>query len=725
MNSRNSLSVFFSIFLTLTVALAAHGKAQLRADFDSSRFLGAQQIPANIAAWMYLEQEVNNRDMGSNFIALDHNELDPRFDPKNRPVVLIGYLEIPREQAAMRIDLDGLSKRAKQMLFFKRDGKDYVRFFIHPLMEEKYAPEIKMWGKKVVDKDGNVVSYSPHYGDYVATLTSSLRSFVAWKRSDPSVFIGPKTSLAVNVQTDRKNDLDKLERAFAVSQLVRDLPQAEKDAVRVDFLLEPMVQSTAGVKDGKTYGNINRDYGDRDMVHPNGKSRYVPGFALTSAGPRGGEPMLIRMIRESGQTPEDFIQERVMGPLIRAGAYLGFDQGLVSEMHQQNVLFELDERGRLTGNILIRDLDAFKPDILTRVMRGLSAEPFLSAKRPYKLLKMGKAKNYYRLSYDEYIKSNWLENVQTMLGRYGMDLVAKSPTVRRQFDASPLEKVMDEISERADKTLLLEMTKRFGFETVFNAADMEAQETVNKQEYLKKKGKRFGAVKLKVARQDAKSGTLDLFIATYGEQLRKLLPEVNWQRRPLQLTDAQAEKVVSEFWVAELFVREEMMNSPLRTIFDTTAIVDKHKSQSPLKIQPGVNQEVLAKEYERLVFNYRHSSQKEVPRGAFYVLNKGIITAVSAKGEALGFAFLEPRSVIGSETLYYAGSTHPRVEPNRAVLKMLYDYADGRISRIPAIHTQRYAYPAVGSASQEDLEESDLATVRESAVSGACRALFK
>jgi len=713
------------LLLNLSLSLSAVANVQLTKDFDQSRFLTVNDIPNNISPWIYLEQVVNNRNMGSNFqiLPLDHSNLDARFDPMNRPVIKMGYLEIPVDESNSKVDNDGLSKRAKRVYFFKRGGKLYERMFIHPLMEHKYQAEIKQWGVPYKDDKG-VTRYRVHYGDFAATLTASLRSWVTWNIKNPEEWAGPKTSLAVTVQTDRKNDLDKLERAYAVSLIVRGIDPKILEKLGVDFLLEPMVQNTFNIKDGKSYGNINRDYGDREMVHPNGKARYAPGFAITSAGPNGEAPLLIKMIEQSGMTAENFIYEKMMGPLARINAYLTYQLGLIGELHQQNVLFELDEKGMLTGRVLIRDLDAFKPDLRMRIIRGLSAEEFLHAKRPYKLLKMGKAANYYRVSYDEYIKSNWLENIQGALERHGQHLLKESSAGRRRNQQTPIANVMHQLSERVDKAMILDMIAALGPEAVFNSANMEALDTFNREEFKKAENLGHDETKLEQAKAEVRSPSLEAFVDQNIKKLAKILPDVNWEVRPIKISKAQARVIVENFEVGEIFMRLDQFNTPMRTMFDATVMVQSFKAQSPIKPQEGVSQSVLATEYQRLVFNYRHSSVVAVPKNGFYVLGKGIITAVDAKGQPIGHVFLEPREILEGGNEYYEGSKYPRVEPNRAMLEMLYGFIDGRISSVPDVQTLKYKFPALATESLAEAEMDSVLSKKSSGSGSTCAKIF-
>ncbi|MEK7357376.1 MAG: IucA/IucC family C-terminal-domain containing protein, partial [Bdellovibrionota bacterium] len=423
-------------------ALTGHAETELAENFDKSRFMTVNEIPTQIAEWIYFEQLVNLRFTGTIFAPLDHSGLDPRFDPFNRPVIQMGYLEIPVEKASFRIDKSLLPESARRVLFFKRGGVEYIRHFVHPLMENKYADEAKLYGETYVDSKGKTKSRLK-YGEFGATLSSSMRSWVIWSLKNPTDFIGEKTSIAVVVGMDRKNDVDKLERANAITQVTKEIPAKDKKTYGFDMLVEPVTQNTATTKGGKHYGNITRVF--PTMAHANGKPRFIPGFSLTSPDPKGGLPLLVQMIEASGLPAEEYIAKNIIEPLVRSYAYLTFQHGIVGEPHQQNVLFELNEKGQLTGRVLYRDLDAFKPDIELRHLRNLSDEPFLGAKRPFKLLKMGKAEHDYRRSYMSYVKGAWAESMENMIAQFKNQVPALASAT--------------ELPELFDKTLLTELVR--------------------------------------------------------------------------------------------------------------------------------------------------------------------------------------------------------------------------------------------------------------------------
>jgi hypothetical protein len=637
--------LFICSALIFTGALKTEAQ-ELPADFDMSRILDASYIPQNLTKWLWLEQNINDRHLGTYIKALDHSALDRRFDPKNQPVFEIGYLEIPNSEARFRLDPKGLSPAAQAVQFFTRDGVTYQRFFIHPLMEDKYQSEAKLWGEAYTDSNGKT-KYRPKHGPFIASLTSSLRSFVVWNREHPEEFIGEKVSLAVVVQVDRKNDIDKLERAYAINQVMAEIPTEDKAYYHFDTFREPMIQNTAHLAHGgKHYGNIVRDF-DGPMVYPSGAPKYIPGFALTASPNRGSKPILIQMIEQSGLSPSEFIQTKVIKPLIQAYAYLTFKHGIVGEPHQQNLLYELSAKGELTGKVIFRDLDAFKPDIELRHLLGLSDEPFVDSARPFKLLKMSKAQEFYKDSYVTFVRGVWSENIAKMMFQWLAPGTLKEPQIAEMFDQALAHEIVDHLGPSA----------------LFDEDNLSG------------------------------SSNWQRFVKINRSHLQRLLSQVNWTQSSPKIDKPQSHLLLNHFSIASIFEVNPARPNSHKVFFDPNKVVENYKKLTKVARQNGVDQNVLRTEYERLTFNYRQSVKVTVPRNGYFVLNHGSISAFRQNGAPLGHVFLEPRAVIDSDHGFYEGSRYPRVEPNKAVLAMLYDYADGKISQIPAIDTHRYIYP--------------------------------
>ena len=385
-------------------------------------------------------------------------------------------------------------------------------------------------------------------------------------------------------------------------------------------------------------------------------------------------PKIIDLINKSGLPAKTYIDQHILKPLIETYAYLTFKHGIVGEPHLQNVSFESDENGNLTGRILLKDLDAFKPDIELRHILGLADTAFLRPDRPYKLLKMAKAEEFYRISYTWYVKHNWVSNIMDTLQLYGGRLKQGAN--------------VGNLAEVIDKMLLVEAVDYLGFRAVFNSADMRHQKIVMHQEWAEgKKDPSFNKDTLKEERLKAAFGTLNEFVNLNKAKLKSILPEVNWED-PLtvNLTVAQTKTLLKNFTVSQVFLRPEA-NSHSTWLFDPNPMIAAKKEASKGLVaemvkQNGIDQDTLRKEFARLNFNYRTSSQAALPKSAVFVVNYGSITAYDRNSNVLSHAFLEPRDWLSTEGPYYKNAKYPRTEPDRALLEALYNRPELR----PEIH---------------------------------------
>lgn len=187
-----------------------------------------------------------------------------------------------------------------------------VRVFFHPHMAEHYALD--------------VLEYGRGRETFWATPTASPRSVVVW--NDEHVF-GLKLSLDVELLgINRLVEDTKLQRAVAVSSVLR--------GVRV--LREPVSVRT----EEKDYGFIYREL-------PARMNELTPGFAL--------------------KLNARLLDRKIFPALVNAFAELAFGQGLIGDLHQQNVLFTTKHE------VVLRDLDSFKCDEELRTLRGLKTPP--------------------------------------------------------------------------------------------------------------------------------------------------------------------------------------------------------------------------------------------------------------------------------------------------------------------------------------------------------------
>lgn len=574
--------------------------------FMLTAFAQESEMPRQIRNWVHYEQVVNDRANDPRvFAQLNFSELPEQYDPKNQRVFDMPFMEIPTSELFLR-EKD-VPESGKKILFFKKDGVDYFRFFIHPLMEENYAKEIKQYGLQ--------------RGKYLATTSSSPRSLIVWDKADPSLYIGQKVSLATKIGVKRLNGKDKLERAFAMNDDLSKIPANIKKSLGFDFFEEPIVAHT----NAHQYGNITRILPD-DLVDGNGRAIWISGFSLAAEPNDGGLPMLVKMLINEGGNIEEALEKRLYGPLIKQYAFLAFERGLIGEPHQQNVKFHRS----LNGETRIADLDAFKPDLELRAQKGLSVESFLGPERPYKVLKLNKAPEYFAQSYRSHVRNNWVYLVEQMLEKH-----------KDKFPPS----MKSEISEILKGGKLWDLSDRI---------------------YLREARRYLSDESLKKAFFTPWSELVKIHQAS----LEKLFPGKDLLNETLSADDW--DNILRAIPVYEFAGWSKTLNGFDQNIlpFSPQQMVEAYQASNFMK--HNFTQLQLMKEFERLQFNYRASTRKKLPGSLRFEVTPGAIIAFNSKGQHFGTALMEPEDAFSNGNNMYANTPYPRRKPNPALFKKLW-----------------------------------------------------
>ena len=74
-------------------------------------------------------------------------------------------------------------------------------------------------------------------------------------------------------------------------------------------------------------------------------------------------------------------------PLVRTYIHLGMEHGLQGELHTQNFLLEVNNKGIPTGKIMVKDLDGFRMDLDVRIRNNRSIKYLNHFKNPFEWAK--------------------------------------------------------------------------------------------------------------------------------------------------------------------------------------------------------------------------------------------------------------------------------------------------------------------------------------------------
>ncbi len=114
---------------------------------------------------------------------------------------------------------------------------------------------------------------------------------------------------------------------------------------------------------GKIASTIFREVAP-DLMNPGRGYRWIPAFILQNTGANAVEGLNIKdMAALAGERPLDFVQERIIRPLLRSYLGMGLVEGLPGELHTQSFYYRLKKTGGgwlPTGEVMFKDNDGFR-----------------------------------------------------------------------------------------------------------------------------------------------------------------------------------------------------------------------------------------------------------------------------------------------------------------------------------------------------------------------------
>jgi hypothetical protein len=345
---------------------------------DANQAIG--QLPNKV-------QTMLRTDVQDNPWVQGHEEMRTKlgnFRSEAQQVFDLPYIPIPADKMKFSYMDDGMSAPMKRNVTFTEGGVKKIRYFFHPLYANKYKELIETYGAR--------------YGEYWATPTSSPRSLVVWKRTQPQQPIWVKVSLHAHLDYYTKRDANGQEKKVGISRvqtekkahrsaLVNSAFRAASNADLSRHLVEYMAEPASfvpgdiqyhGRRVGFDRATIFRDL-PSDLVSSRSESRYVPAFAF------------IKGLRQTSQQTNipvmDLVKKGLVEPLVRTYLYLGLEHGLQGEMHTQNFLLEVNRRGVPTGKIMVKDLDGYRMDLDMRIRNGKKIDFLKDYRHPFEWAK--------------------------------------------------------------------------------------------------------------------------------------------------------------------------------------------------------------------------------------------------------------------------------------------------------------------------------------------------
>ncbi len=296
--------------------------------------------------WIHLEQKLNDRTIGKGDYPIQPTSVPSGFWPEQQPVIWLPEFEAPRDQFR-------LFQNPTRPLpwYFSGSSLEFYSHLVHPLTIQYF-----------LNRDLNSASWrTPRF---LATPMASHRTLLVWNpHSNKPPFV-VKTSLNLWIGGLNRNvRLKEIRRSVGMSSLLAEIPRADLQRQGILLLDDPVglvhKQTNAGLLARDTPGKL--DAGDE----------IVPLFSLLASRP-GGRARIVDLITSSQLGPSAWVDQFIFTPLIYQAYFLGLTQGLVGEMHEQNILMEL-RKGLPTKRFWHRDLGGF---LLDRDLRRLAGKHF-------------------------------------------------------------------------------------------------------------------------------------------------------------------------------------------------------------------------------------------------------------------------------------------------------------------------------------------------------------
>jgi IucA / IucC family len=284
--------------------------------------------------WIHQEQRLNDRTISKGDYPIQPTSVPIDFWPELQPVFWLPEFEAPKDQFHL------FQNPARSLPWYLSGStSEFYSHLVHPLTVQYF-----------LNRDLKGARWrSPRF---LATPMASHRTLLVWNpRSSKPPFL-VKTSVNVWIGGLNRNvRLQEIQRSVGMSSLLDEIPTA--DLVRQGILLlhDPV---------GLVHKQTNAGLLARDTPKLSAGEEIVPVFSLVASS-HGRRPRIVDLITSSRLKPTAWVDRFIFTPLIYQAYFLGMTEGLVGEMHEENILMEL-RHGKPTKRFWHRDLGGFGVD---------------------------------------------------------------------------------------------------------------------------------------------------------------------------------------------------------------------------------------------------------------------------------------------------------------------------------------------------------------------------
>lgn len=296
--------------------------------------------------WIHQEQTLNDRTECEGYYPIQPTSVARDFWPEQQPVFWLPEFEAAREQFR-------LLQNPKRPLpwYFSGASSDYYSHLVHPLSVNYFLSRYLKGANWKRPR-------------FLATPMASHRSLLVWNPRSNQPPFAVKTSLNVWVGGLNRNvRLKEIRCSVGMSSLLAEIPNTVLEQHGILLLDDPV---------GLVHRQTNAGLLARAAPWKLGAGEeIVPLFSLV-ASTHWRRPRIVDLIKSSRLNPTAWVDNFIFQPLIYQAYFLGMTEGIVGEMHEQNILMELRD-GKPTKRFWHRDLGGF---LLDRDLRRLAGKRF-------------------------------------------------------------------------------------------------------------------------------------------------------------------------------------------------------------------------------------------------------------------------------------------------------------------------------------------------------------
>ena len=300
----------------------------------------------DLVKWIHQEQRLNDRVVSKGDYPIHPTSVLPDFWPEQQPVFWLPEFEAPRDQFRV------FQNPTRSLpWYFSGSTSEFYSHLVHPL-SVPYFLNRKLKGVRWREPR------------FLATPMASHRSLLVWSPRSNIPPFAVKSSVNVWIGGVNRNvKLKELRRSVGMSSVFAGISRVDLNRQGILLLDEPV-----GLVHKKTNAGLLAREAPCKL---NAGQEIVPMFSL-AASRDSKPPRIVELISSSRLGATAWVDKFIFKPLIYQAYFLGMTEGIIGEMHEQNILMEL-RHGRPTRRFWHRDLAGFTLD---RNLRRLANKNF-------------------------------------------------------------------------------------------------------------------------------------------------------------------------------------------------------------------------------------------------------------------------------------------------------------------------------------------------------------